>query len=155
VGWQIREALPVAADIAKHDLPQTEADDFQFRNKIGLDVALEALHDSRRRKRATSEQRRAFVAEAVAAPTEALTSGEGFAAADVHRYIAAIEVIRDGIEILERHLLVGRPCEEELRELLISYGKNGYVALYSHEQPQDVAFGARHSAWLSGHGDVL
>lgn len=51
---------------------------------------------------------------------------------------AAIDVIRDGIEILERHPLVGRPCEEELRELLISYGKGGYVALYSYEQLQEV-----------------
>jgi plasmid stabilization system protein ParE len=52
--------------------------------------------------------------------------------------VAAIEVIRDGIEILERHPLVGRPCEEGLRELLISYGKSGYAALYSYEQRQDV-----------------
>jgi addiction module RelE/StbE family toxin len=52
--------------------------------------------------------------------------------------IAAIDVIRDGIEILERHPLVGRSCEEGLRELLISYGKSGYVALYSYEQRQDV-----------------
>ena len=52
--------------------------------------------------------------------------------------IAAIDNIRNGIEILERHPLVGRPCEEGLRELLISYGKRGYVALYSHEQRQDV-----------------
>jgi plasmid stabilization system protein ParE len=52
--------------------------------------------------------------------------------------VTAIDVIRDGIEILERHPFVGRPCEEELRELLISYGKSGYVALYSYEQRQDV-----------------
>ena len=52
--------------------------------------------------------------------------------------IAAIDVVRDGIEILERHPFVGRPCEEGLRELLISYGKSGYVALYSYEQRQDV-----------------
>jgi plasmid stabilization system protein ParE len=52
--------------------------------------------------------------------------------------IAAIDVIRDGIEILERHPLVGRSCEENLRELLISYGNSGYVALYSYEQRQDV-----------------
>jgi plasmid stabilization system protein ParE len=52
--------------------------------------------------------------------------------------LAAIDIIRDGFEILERHPLVGRPCEEGLRELLISYGKSGYVALYSHEQRQDV-----------------
>jgi plasmid stabilization system protein ParE len=52
--------------------------------------------------------------------------------------MAAIEVIRDGIEILERHPFVGRPCEEGLRELVLSYGKSGYVALYSYEQLQDV-----------------
>jgi plasmid stabilization system protein ParE len=52
--------------------------------------------------------------------------------------VTAIDVIRDGIEILGRHPLIGRPCEHGLRELLISYGKSGYVALYSHEKPQDL-----------------
>ena len=35
------------------------------------------------------EQRRAFVADALASRAEALTSGQGYAAADVHRYMAA------------------------------------------------------------------
>jgi predicted transcriptional regulator len=35
------------------------------------------------------EERRAFVAEALTARAEALDTGEGFAGADVHRYIAA------------------------------------------------------------------
>jgi predicted transcriptional regulator len=35
------------------------------------------------------EQRRAFVADALAARSEALESGEGYAAADVHRHLAA------------------------------------------------------------------
>jgi plasmid stabilization system protein ParE len=62
-----------------------------------------------------------------------------FLAKDAPRVaIAVIDVIRDGIEILERHPLVGRPCEEGLRELLISYGKSGYMALYSYEQEYDV-----------------
>lgn len=52
--------------------------------------------------------------------------------------VTAIDVIRDGIEILERHPLVGRPCEAGLRELVISYGKSGHVALYSYERKQDV-----------------
>jgi plasmid stabilization system protein ParE len=52
--------------------------------------------------------------------------------------IAAIDVIRDGMGILERHPFIGRPCEEGLKELLISYGKSGYVAIYSYEQRQDV-----------------
>ena len=53
--------------------------------------------------------------------------------------VAAIDVIIDGVEILAAHPLVGRPCEAELRELVISYGKTGYVALYSYEAAQDVA----------------
>jgi plasmid stabilization system protein ParE len=53
--------------------------------------------------------------------------------------VAAFDVIRDGIDILGRHPLVGGPCEAGLRELLISYGKSGYVALYSYEQREDVA----------------
>jgi addiction module RelE/StbE family toxin len=53
--------------------------------------------------------------------------------------VAAIDVLVDGIEILERHPLVGRSCEAGLRELVISYGKSGYVALYSYERKQDVA----------------
>jgi plasmid stabilization system protein ParE len=52
--------------------------------------------------------------------------------------VAAVDVIRDGIEILERHPFIGRSCEERLRELMISYGKSGYVALYSYEQRHDV-----------------
>jgi addiction module RelE/StbE family toxin len=52
--------------------------------------------------------------------------------------VRAMDLIRDGIEILARHPFVGRPREEGLRELLISYGKSGYVALYSYEQRQDV-----------------
>jgi len=52
--------------------------------------------------------------------------------------VAAIDVIGDGIEVHERHPLVGRLCEEEFRELLISYGKSGHVALYSYEPRQDV-----------------
>ena len=52
--------------------------------------------------------------------------------------VEAIDVIRDGVEILGRHPLIGRACEESLRELLISYGKSGYVALYSYEQRDDV-----------------
>jgi addiction module RelE/StbE family toxin len=52
--------------------------------------------------------------------------------------VAAIDLVIDGIEILERHPLVGRPCEAGLRELVISYGKSGYIALYSHEAKDDV-----------------
>lgn len=39
--------------------------------------------------------------------------------------ITAIDGIRGGIEILGRHPLIGRPGEDGLRELLISYSKSG------------------------------
>jgi addiction module RelE/StbE family toxin len=52
--------------------------------------------------------------------------------------ITAIDLIREGIGILDRHPFVGRASEAGLRELVISYGKSGYVALYSYEQQQDV-----------------
>jgi predicted transcriptional regulator len=41
------------------------------------------------RQTSLDEQRRGFVADAVASRAEALTSGQGYAAADVHRYMAA------------------------------------------------------------------
>jgi len=38
--------------------------------------------------------------------------------------------IRSAVEMLVAHPLAGRRIEGELRELVISYGKTGYVALY-------------------------
>jgi plasmid stabilization system protein ParE len=43
---------------------------------------------------------------------------------------AAAAVIVDAVTILERHPYVGRPVRGRLRELVISYGRTGYVALY-------------------------
>lgn len=42
----------------------------------------------------------------------------------------AAAAIRDAVEALSRHPLIGRPADAGLRELVISYGKTGYVALY-------------------------
>jgi predicted transcriptional regulator of viral defense system len=39
-----------------YSVPKTVADCFKFRNKIGLDVALEALRECRRAKRATNDE---------------------------------------------------------------------------------------------------
>lgn len=50
---------------------------------------------------------------------------------------AAAAIIADGISVLERHPLIGRPVEHELRELLISRGRSGYAALYSFRRAQD------------------
>lgn len=50
----------------------------------------------------------------------------------------AIRHIREAIELLERHPMIGRPAEHSMRELVISYGKSGYVALYEFVETDDV-----------------
>ena len=44
--------------------------------------------------------------------------------------IAAVDAIRSAIEMLEHHPLIGRIVEGGLRELVISFGRSGYLALY-------------------------
>lgn len=45
---------------------------------------------------------------------------------------ATVGAIREAIEILERHPLIGRRVEHRLRELVISRGRTGYLALYDY-----------------------
>jgi plasmid stabilization system protein ParE len=42
----------------------------------------------------------------------------------------AVTAIQSAVDNLAAHPLVGRRLEGELRELVISYGHSGYVALY-------------------------
>jgi plasmid stabilization system protein ParE len=49
---------------------------------------------------------------------------------DPEAAVAAAEAIRSAIEALARHPLIGRPVSNRLRELVISFGRTGYVALY-------------------------
>jgi plasmid stabilization system protein ParE len=49
------------------------------------------------------------------------------------------DLILDALLILERHPLIGRPVEEDLRELVISRGRTGYVALYEYQEDEDLA----------------
>lgn len=42
----------------------------------------------------------------------------------------AIALITGAIEMLSQHPYIGRPVRNSLRELVISYGRTGYVALY-------------------------
>jgi plasmid stabilization system protein ParE len=44
--------------------------------------------------------------------------------------VNAGEVILDAVRVPERHPYIGRPVRGPLRELVISYGRTGYVALY-------------------------
>ena len=50
-----------------------------------------------------------------------------------------VEIILDGLEILKRHPKVGRPLAHDLRELVISRGRSGCVALYHYQEGVDMA----------------
>ena len=49
------------------------------------------------------------------------------------------ELVIDGLQILRQHPRVGRVRSDGLRELVISRGKTGYVALYRYDEIRDVA----------------
>lgn len=51
--------------------------------------------------------------------------------------LGTIDLIEGAVHTLEDHPLIGRPAEAALRELLISRGRTGYVALYSFERAHD------------------
>jgi plasmid stabilization system protein ParE len=50
----------------------------------------------------------------------------------------ALESIRSAVGILEAHPLIGRREDEHLRELVISRGATGYLALYRFDPAFDV-----------------
>jgi plasmid stabilization system protein ParE len=52
---------------------------------------------------------------------------------------ATADILTGGLKILKDHPLVGRPAELGYRELLISRGRTGYVALYKYEVARDAA----------------
>jgi addiction module RelE/StbE family toxin len=51
-----------------------------------------------------------------------------------------VERIRDAITILEEHPLIGRKRDALRRELVISRGRSGYVALYRFDSAKDTVF---------------
>jgi addiction module RelE/StbE family toxin len=51
--------------------------------------------------------------------------------------VKTVKLITEAVQILENHPLIGRPVERGLKELVISRGKSGYLALYSFEPIQD------------------
>jgi plasmid stabilization system protein ParE len=58
----------------------------------------------------------------------------------------AADLIVNAVSVLARHPLIGRSIEHGLRELVISLGKTGYIALYRFRQAQDqvVVLAVRH-----------
>ena len=69
--------------------------------------------------------------------------------------VAAAEAITTGVEILEHHPLVGRIVRGDLRELVISFGRTGYLALYRFLPASDESrvLAIRHQRELDYPGD--
>ena len=59
--------------------------------------------------------------------------------ADAECAIETIDLIFDALRVLERHPRMGRPLLHGLRELVISRGQSGCLALYSYDEGADIA----------------
>ena len=55
--------------------------------------------------------------------------------ADADWAVRQIEAIRSAVNILEQHPRIGRalPGSDDIRELVISAGKTGFIALYQYD----------------------
>lgn len=56
----------------------------------------------------------------------------------------AAERIAEAVSILENHPFIGRPIRGDLRELVISHGRSGYVALYRVRTNTVIVLAIRH-----------
>lgn len=50
---------------------------------------------------------------------------------------STVALIEEAVGVLKNHPLMGRAVEDGLRELVISRGRSGYVALYCFEEVDD------------------
>ena len=55
-------------------------------------------------------------------------------------------IIKDGLDVLARHPLLGRPARGRMRELVISRGRAGYIATHEYDADLDrlIVHGIRH-----------
>ncbi len=58
---------------------------------------------------------------------------------DAYAAVATARILIEGLGILKQHPLIGREAEAGLRELVISRGRSGYVALYRFDVATDTA----------------
>jgi plasmid stabilization system protein ParE len=61
--------------------------------------------------------------------------------------LRAVKAIRQDVKMLATHPEIGRPVEDMLpvfRELVIEFGRGGYVALYRYDGRQVVILAVRH-----------
>ena len=58
---------------------------------------------------------------------------------DVDAALATLGIIGDGVLVLKNHPEIGRPTGSDvLRELVISRGRTGYIALYEFDQLREL-----------------
>lgn len=64
------------------------------------------------------------------------------------------DILLDGLAILEKHPLIGWVVEKGCRELVISRGRSGYLALYRYDAGADraIILAIRHQR-EQGHAD--
>ena len=53
--------------------------------------------------------------------------------------VQTVDLIMDALNVLQNHPNIGRPVQHPLRELVMSRGRTGYVALYEYDGQADVA----------------
>lgn len=51
--------------------------------------------------------------------------------------MATYDLVMGALAVLRHYPLIGRPVEDGMRELVISRGKTGYVALYEFDSERD------------------
>ncbi len=71
---------------------------------------------------------------------------EFLAGSDLQAASDTAKIIFEAIGILGRHPQIGRPGEDDFRELVISRGATGYVALYGYDEADDavMVYAIRH-----------
>ena len=52
--------------------------------------------------------------------------------------VQTVDLITDALNILRQHPRIGRRREAALRELVISRGRTGYLALYEYDEAADM-----------------
>ena len=73
--------------------------------------------------------------------------------ADPTAALETVELIAEAVSVPGNHPVLGRPAEQDLRELVISRGRTGHLALYSFEPDSDAVLilAVRHQRQL-GYG---
>lgn len=58
---------------------------------------------------------------------------------DISAALCTFDIINHGLQLLKQHPEIGRMVEGDKRELVISRGNTGYIALYYFDPIEDIA----------------